>query len=335
MLQSLNQLQKHTRRVLITKRTLPVFAFLLVAFMIIWPTLHKQKESLGISVNTSSGKGAKMDMENVRFFGLNDKNLPMTLTTPKGTETDPSHHVIRLEKPVATYQMNTKEKLVGKTPYALVYQDSERVLFEKDVVVKTTSGYTVNTKKVLCDYTQGTTDTDEHVSIVGPAGTIDSEGLLMADKGNSILFKKQVKAVIYQEKEKINISSPNGAQIDQTERTVTTLGKTTVLHQGNTLKANKMVAFYTNDKNKQIEKIVASGDVSIENGSQKMTGNEGTYYPETKIMFMLGNVALSQGKNVLKGDKATLNLITGENDLTAKERVKGQLIPSQFERNKK
>ena len=91
---------------------------------------------------------------------------------------------------------------------------------------------------------------------------------------------------------------------------------------------------HTNDKNKQVEKIVASGNVSIENTKQKMTGKEGIYYPETKTMTMLGNVVLSQGKNVLKGDKATLNLITGENDLTAKGRVKGQLIPSQFERNK-
>ena len=37
MLQTLNQLQKHTRRVLITKRTLPVFAFLIIVMIIVWP----------------------------------------------------------------------------------------------------------------------------------------------------------------------------------------------------------------------------------------------------------------------------------------------------------
>ena len=189
---------------------------------------------------------------------------------------------------------------------------------------------------MTCDYNKGTADSDEPVFIKGPAGTLDAKGIWMSNKGNLILFKKNVKSTIYQGKEKIILSSPNGTEIDQIKRTITTLGKTTTLHQENTLKADKLIAYYTKDKNNQIEKVIATGNVSVDNKKQKMTGDKGVYYPMTKKMFMEGNVILSQGNNLVKGDKATLDLITGESDLKASSgRIKGQLIPTQLKGDKK
>ena len=335
MLQTLNQLQKHTRRVLITKRTLPVFAFLLIALIIVWPLFKEEKNSFSLGVSASNPmKGAKMDMKNLRFFGLNTKKLPMTLTTPIVKEIDAVTHQLRMETPVATYQMANKEILTAKTPYALISQENETVLFEDKIDITSSSGYKADTSKVLCDYTQGTADSDEAVSVKGPAGNLKAKGLWMAEKGNLILFKKEVKATIYQKKEQIKVNSPDGAQIDQTQKTLTTLGRTTVYHQGNVLEADKIVAYYTNNKNNQIEKVIAEGNVSINNGKQKMTGNKGIYTPTTKTILMERNVILSQGSNQVKGDKATLNLMTGESDLKAKGRIKGQLIPNQLKGDK-
>lgn len=336
MLQTLNQLQKHTRRVLITKRTLPVFAFLLAALIIVWPLFKEEKKSFSLGISSNNPiKGAKMDMENIRFFGLNSKKLPMTLTTPKVDEIDANTHKLKMQKPTATYQMANNETLTAKTPYALIFQDSETVLFEDKVNITSNSGYKANTSKVLCDYNQGTADSDEPINIAGPTGKIDAKGVWMADKGNLILFKKDVKATIYQKKEQVKINSPEGAQIDQTQKTLTTLGRTTVYHQGNVLKADKMVAHYTDNKNNQVEKVIAIGNVSIDNGKQTMTGDKGTYIPATKKILMEGNVVLSQGGNQIRGDKATLNLLTGESDLKSTGRIKGQLIPNELKGSKK
>ena len=131
------------------------------------------------------------------------------------------------------------------------------------------------------------------------------------------------------------MNSPKGAQIDQTQKTLSTMGASTVYHQGNVLQADKIVAHYTNNKNNQVEKIVASGNVSIDNGKQKMTADKGTYIPATKKILMEGNVILKQGNNVLKGDKATLDLLSGESDLKATGRIKGQLIPNELKGDKK
>lgn len=331
MLRRLNQLQKHTRRVLITKRTLPVFAFLLTALIIIWPVFKKQSDSFSlITVSDSSQKGAKMDMKNIRFFGINTKKLPISLTSPIIKEVDPTTHKLQMKKPVATYQMSTKEKLTIKSPYALIFQDKEIVFFEDKIDLTSSSGYKANTSKVTCDYTKGTADSDEDIFITGPSGTLNAKGVWIADKGNLILFKKQIESTINQGKEKVKISSPDGGEIDQVKKTFTTLGKTTVYHQGNILKSDKMVAYYTDDKNNKVEKVIATGNVSVDNGKQKMTGDKGTYYPATRKILMEGNVVLSQGNNLVKGDKANLDLMSGESDLKSSGRIKGQLIPTQL-----
>lgn len=336
MLQTLNQLQKHTRRVLITKRTLPVFAFLLIALIIIWPLFKEQKDSFSLGISSSkSGKGVKMDMENIRFFAINTKKLPMTLVTPSAKEINPSTHEMRMENPVATYQMTNNEILTIKTPYALIHQGNETVLFEDEVHAVSSSGYQGNTKNVFCDYKQGTADSNEPVFITGPMGKVNAKGLLMRDKGNSILLKQDFNAIIYQKKEQVKITSPDGAEVNQVQKTLSTLGKTTIYHQGNILKADKVVTYYTNNKNNQIEKVIATGNVSVNNGKQTMQGDRGTYYPNTRKILMEGNVKLIQGKNEVKGDKATLDLISGESDLKARERIKGQLIPDQFKGGKR
>lgn len=335
MLHTLNQLQNHTRRVLITKRTLPIFAFLLIILIVIWPLFKEEKNSFSFGLSSSNPtKGAKMDMENIRFFGINTKNLPMNLTAPKVKEIDPLTHKMRMEEPLATYQMDNKEVLTGKTPYALIFQENETVFFEDDINITSSSGYRAITSRVLCDYNKGTAKSEEFISINGPSGKMTALGLLMSDKGNLIIFKKNVNATIYQQKEQIKINSPEGAQIDQKQKTLTTLGNTTVYHQGNILKADKIVAYYTNDKNNQVEKIIATGNVSIDNGKQKMTGNTGTYTPSTKKILMEENVVLSQGNSQVKGNKATLDLKTGESDLNAPGRIKGQLIPNELKGNK-
>ena len=73
------KLKKHTRRVLICKRSLPVFAFLLASLMMVWPLLFaEQKEQFSLAI--SSGKkmsDAKVDMEDVRFFSQDKKKQPL------------------------------------------------------------------------------------------------------------------------------------------------------------------------------------------------------------------------------------------------------------------
>ncbi|MBO7243990.1 MAG: LPS export ABC transporter periplasmic protein LptC [Alphaproteobacteria bacterium] len=104
--------------------------------------------------------------------------------------------------------------------------------------------------------------------------------------------------------------------------------------------ADKMYVFYKNiSKNQsQIDRVIALGNVQASNGTQRIEGKYGIYNPITKMVDVYDNVRLKQGKSVLNGDWANLNLETGVSSLKSKEqqpqRIKGSLIADDFEQER-
>ncbi len=54
---------------------------------------------------------------------------------------------------------------------------------------------------------------------------------------------------------------------------------------------------------------------------QSATGNYGIYDSKAQTFVMTGNVVLTQGKNVVKGDKLTVDLVTNNAHVTSNKRV--------------
>ena len=322
----LMQIKKHSRRVLITKRSLPVFAFLIIALIIVWPQFsqHKDKFSLAVPAN---GKQTQVEMENLRFFGINSKKLPMTLNTPEVHQTDNTTNKIRMEKPIGTYQMSSGDTMTLTAPYAMINQGEEQIFFEDQINIKTDSGYVGKTSQVLCDYAQGTADGDSPVSISGPAGKLNAQGIWMADKGNLILFKKKATTIIKNKKQNMTVSALSGIQIDQTVQTITAMEKVKIVQGNETLTTDKAILYYTDNKNNRIQKIEGFGHVVIDNKKQKISGDNGVYTPQTKMAEVVGNVVITQGNHKMMGDKAVVNMETGKSELIS-DRIKGQLMPN-------
>ena len=69
------KIKRHSRRVLVFKRPLPVFAFILASLMLVWPILiAEQKEQFSVAVKTDKkNTSAKVDMEQVRFYAQDKK----------------------------------------------------------------------------------------------------------------------------------------------------------------------------------------------------------------------------------------------------------------------
>jgi lipopolysaccharide export system protein LptA len=96
-----------------------------------------------------------------------------------------------------------------------------------------------------------------------------------------------------------------------------------IVTQGETvMKAKKMQIFYVRSEEGQaapaegeagaaIKRVEAEGDVIILEKDQIATGDKGIYEAATDVMTMTGNVALSKGQNVTKGQKLVYNLGTG------------------------
>ena len=341
------KLKRHSRRVLLCKRGLPVFAFLLASLMLLWPTVFaEQKEQFSIAVKTDKKQvGANVDMEQVRFYSKNKKNQPLTVTAPKVIETDPQKQIITLYRPIAVYEMSPDTTLTAKTSYGLAYQAEDYLLFEDEVLTTTNTGYKAVSHRVICDNKGGVIYSKEPVTVTGPTGKLKAKGFKIYNHGDNIDFLNQTDTTIFSDQGHIRIRSDNGLALVQPQQEITALKNVVVTQGDKKLTADKVIlTYYTKGQNSDhsIRKIEAFGHVVAQNETHKVTGEHGVYDPEKGVVVMTENVVLYQGNSHMDGETATVNLNTGESTLVPKgqstgqpSRIRGQLNPTDFKGEQK
>ena len=67
----------------------------------------------------------------------------------------------------------------------------------------------------------------------------------------------------------------------------------------------------------QISKLEARGGVTVNQKDQTATGDNGFFDMKTNTVTLTGNVLVSQGPNVLRGEKLTVDLTTGVSHVEA------------------
>lgn len=90
----------------------------------------------------------------------------------------------------------------------------------------------------------------------------------------------------------------------------------------------------------RIKRLVAIGGVIVTAKDQKAVGDKGIFEMATNIVILDGNVVVTQGQNIMNGDKLTVNLTTGTSKLDGvkqqgTQRVKGVFVPSSMDKKDK
>jgi lipopolysaccharide export system protein LptA len=94
-----------------------------------------------------------------------------------------------------------------------------------------------------------------------------------------------------------------------------------------------------NDPAQRIRRLEAHGGVIITNKDQKASGDLGVLDMPTNTATITGNVVLTQGPNVMRGDKLVVDLKTGYSRLESgskdgNTRVQGLFVPSSVDAKK-
>lgn len=76
----------------------------------------------------------------------------------------------------------------------------------------------------------------------------------------------------------------------------------------------------------QVRRMEAAGPVTIVSKDQIGTGDSGIYEKSENKVYLIGNVTLTQGPNVTKGDKLIYDLTTSQAAVTG--RVRSMFMPS-------
>ncbi|MFO1150027.1 MAG: lipopolysaccharide transport periplasmic protein LptA [Alsobacter sp.] len=158
-------------------------------------------------------------------------------------------------------------------------------------------------------------------------------------------------------KEPIQIDADKLEVFSKEQRAVYT-GNVIAVQGDTTIKAPTMIVFYERQEKAtggeakpegegegggtQLKRVEAKGGVSVVSKDQVATGNEGVFDRAANKIILTGNVALSQGENITKGQKLVYDTETGiavvESGATAGTpggRVRGVFVPGNDEKGDK
>ena len=137
-------------------------------------------------------------------------------------------------------------------------------------------------------------------------------------------------------------------EIRDKEKTATFSGNVQVVQGDTTMRCQTLIVFYGPEEGADVTKAAAPtstekqaapampqggnirraearGEVTVVSKDQNASGDLGVYDTKTKTITLTGNVRISQGKNVVRGERVVVNTVTGdarvEAGITAHDRV--------------
>src|SRR5215468_3460166 len=139
-------------------------------------------------------------------------------------------------------------------------------------------------------------------------------------------------------------------EVRDKDKVATFSGAVHLVQGDTTLNSNTLVVFYDDDagskpatasstsqtgsqQNQQIKRVEAKGNVLVVQKDQKATGETGVFDMRANTVTLTGNVVISRGPNVVKGDTLTVNMTTGDSLISCgksqeKCRVQALIQPS-------
>ena len=77
----------------------------------------------------------------------------------------------------------------------------------------------------------------------------------------------------------------------------------------------------------EIERLIADGDVLYLTPAERARGDYGVYEMRTDTITLTGNVIVTRGDNVIKGDKMTIEVASGKTTITSNAQAAGGKKP--------
>ncbi|MGE5515426.1 MAG: LPS export ABC transporter periplasmic protein LptC [Bacteroidota bacterium] len=178
---------RYSRMVGTLRLVLPALAAILLGLVVAWPQLTGTDDrfQLGIS-SLSSSSVENLSMVNARFYGLNRRNQPFTLTADVATEDEPGTGLIVLDQPKGDFVTSGGKGVYVEARRGFYQQKLQVLDLEGEVSLFHEDGYELHTEKARIDL-----KTSEVVGTVpvqgrGPQGLIDGTGFRIRDKGTKV-----------------------------------------------------------------------------------------------------------------------------------------------------
>ncbi len=100
-------------------------------------------------------------------------------------------------------------------------------------------------------------------------------------------------------------------ELQDKQNRVVFMGGVTVTQAGLTVRSERMLVNYSNEDRLSIDRITATGGVTVSRGSESARGDVAVYDLGRNIITMAGNVSLRRGSDTLNGGRLMIDLNSG------------------------
>lgn len=180
---------RHSRRVALLKRVLPVIGIALLLLIAIWPRLAPFWDRMRLAFPAIDLRDAKeLQMVNLRYAGVDRTGRPFVVTAASGRQVPDRQDLMSLRAPRADVKTQAGAD-VAVTAATGVYQSQSQLLdLFGEVTLVHQNGTRFVTNSARVDAAANTAKGSEPVEGHGPSGDIKAQGFEILDKGDTILF---------------------------------------------------------------------------------------------------------------------------------------------------
>lgn len=299
----------------IFKLGLPCVAAALLGVMVAIPNIRKSIDLRDNITIPRKNEMEKLHIEHTVFSSIDNKNRVNKITADIVDETEAGSKIVKITNPHGQIptesgiaNISAKEGFFNQNNNVLHLNNNVRAVVDNNTIITSSS--------VRYDFNKEFGWGDEPIKAKGDWGTLSADAFNY-DKAKAILTLKGYNKIV-----------GNGGTLTATQETVVyqnenksvSIGKAKVVHGDSTLRADKIVGYFTEKGKKDLVRAEAFGNVVIKTPSETATGKEGYYNPISGEVILYGYalndknksglVRIRQGENTLYAEKVTAYLDT-------------------------
>lgn len=313
--QSTERLSPRARILRFLKLAMPSAAAVLIAMVLIFPSLKKETVVAGLDVTLpKKGELEKLHIEQTEFTITDKDNKVSTFTADRIDETEPGSKLMKIINPKGKIPAGAEKQIVKIDSKIGYYnQNANVVRVEKNVKAVYDDGTTVLTESADYDFNRSFGSGEEDIYAYGSWGKLWAEGFEYYQGDELLVLLGNSKIV----SDGRTIIADRQIRYYRMQNKMEAEGNVVVVEGENILQADKMIAYFKGNSPEELQKVEAFGHVRVDTADGQAEGDYGLYRPERSELELEGNVVVKQDGNVIYGQKAVTNLKTSVSRIIA------------------
>lgn len=179
--------RRYSRFVGFLKILLPAVAAVLLGLIVAWPRLTGTEDRFHIGfADIGPDAVESLSMVNARYFGVDERNRPFTVTADVATEESPSG-IILLEAPKADFTTKEGANIYVEARQGFYHQKEQLLDLVGEVNLYHDNGYELHTEEAQIDLAHSTARGEAPVTGQGPQGDLNGEGFEIKEGGKQVI----------------------------------------------------------------------------------------------------------------------------------------------------